>query len=428
MYNPSARSDLAGRYPGLDWEAMLAAAGGPDVDQLVVAQTGAVEGAAALMADEPLAVWRDYFRVRLLSSFSSVLPEAFVDARFALSSALSGQTEQRERWKRGVDATTGALGEAVGVLYVAEYFPPEAKAKIDALVTNVIAALDARLSELDWMAPETRAVAREKLTKFTPKIGYPDKWRDYAGLRVEKGEALANLRRAREFEHEFALAKLGKPVDRSEWFMTPMTVNAYAYPSWVEVVFPASILQPPFFDPAADDAVNYAAIGAVIGHEILHHFDDQGRKFDKDGKLKEWWTKGDVERFSARSAQLVSQYAAYEPLPGKTINGALTLGENIADVAGLQVAWDAWQRSLGGKPAPVIDGFTGAQRFFLGYAQVWRGKFREKSVLQRLTSDPHSPGEYRAQTVRNLDEWYAAFDVKPGDALYLAPEDRVKLW
>jgi putative endopeptidase len=217
-------------------------------------------------------------------------------------------------------------------------------------------------------------------------------------------------------------------VDRSEWFMTPMTVNAYAYPSWVEVVFPASILQPPFFDPAADDAVNYAAIGAVIGHEILHHFDDQGRKFDKDGKLKEWWTKGDVERFSARSAQLVSQYAAYEPLPGKTINGALTLGENIADVAGLQVAWDAWQRSLGGKPAPVIDGFTGAQRFFLGYAQVWRGKFREKSVLQRLTSDPHSPGEYRAQTVRNLDEWYAAFDVKPGDALYLAPEDRVKLW
>lgn len=427
-YNPATRAELAARYPGLDWNAMLAGADLGGIDPLVVVQPGAIEGAAALLASEPLAVWQDYLRVRLLEGFARVLPKDFVDTSFRLSSAISGVTEQRERWKRGVDATTDALGEAVGALYVARHFPPEAKAKIDALVKNVIAALDVRLAALDWMDPETRAVAREKLANFTPKIGYPDKWRDYAGLRVEKGQALANLRRVREFEHAHEVAKLGKPVDRTEWFMTPMTVNAYAYPSWNEIVFPAAILQAPFFDPEADDAVNYGAIGAVIGHEILHHFDDQGRKFDKDGKLADWWSKGDVERFTARAKALVEQYQGYEPLPGKAINGELTLGENIADVAGLQVAFDAWQRSLGGKPAPVIDGFTGEQRFFLGYAQAWRGKVREQALLQRLTSDPHSPGEYRAQTVRNLDGWYEAFGVKPGDRLYLAPGARVKLW
>jgi putative endopeptidase len=428
MYNPSARAELATRYAGLDWDAMLGAAQLGGIDRMVIGQTGAIEGASKLLASEPIGVWQDYFRLRLLAGFANVLPKAFVDASFGFSKVLSGQEVQRERWKRGVDATTGVLGEAVGALYVEKHFPPEAKAKIDLLVRNVIAALDRRLETLAWMAPETRAVAREKLAAFTPKIGYPDRWRDYAGLTVVKGEALANRRRALEFEHGREVAKLGKPVDRTEWFMTPMTVNAYAYPSWNEIVFPAAILQPPFFDADADDAVNYGAIGAIIGHEILHHFDDQGRKYDKEGKLADWWTPGDVERFTAKAEGLVKQYEAYEALPGKTINGRLTLGENIADVAGLQVAWDAWQRSLGGKPAPVIDGFTGEQRFFLGYAQSWRGKYREPVLLQQLTSDPHSPDAFRAQTVRNLDPWYEAFGVKPGERLYLPPELRIQLW
>ncbi|WP_164157322.1 M13 family metallopeptidase [Sandarakinorhabdus rubra] len=427
-YNPATRAELAKLYPGLDWDAFLAGAQLGSLDRVVIAQTSAIAGSARLIESEPLAVWQDYARLRLLAGYAGVLPKAFVDTSFQLSRALTGQQVLRDRWKRGVDQTTDALGEAVGALYVERHFPPEAKAKTDALVKNIIAALDARLANLAWMAPETRAVARAKLAAFTPKIGYPDKWRDYAGLEVVKGDALGNRRRALAFEHARQVAKLGKPVDRSEWLMAPMEVNAYAYPVWNEIVFPAAILQPPFFDPKADDAVNYGAIGAVIGHEILHHFDDQGRKYDKTGRLADWWTKGDVERFETLAKALVDQYAAYEPLPGKRIDGQLTLGENIADVAGLQIAWDAWKRSLGGKPAPVIDGFTGEQRFFLGFAQVWRGKYREPLQLQLLTSDPHSPNRFRAQTVRNLDAWYQAFGVKPGDKLYLPPDKRVKIW
>jgi putative endopeptidase len=327
-----------------------------------------------------------------------------------------------------VDQTSAALGEAIGKLYTAEYFPPESKAKADALVTNIIAAMDARLETLEWMDPKTRKEAREKLAAFKPKIGYPDTWRDYAKLDVVRGDAFGNAQRAAEFNWQRQRDKIGKPVDRSEWFMTPMTVNAYANPVWNEIVFPAAILQPPFFDAKADPAVNYGGIGAVIGHEITHHFDDQGRKYDKTGRLADWWTPDDVTRFKALTDKVVAQYGAYAPLPGKNVNGNLTLGENMADLAGINIAYDAWKRSLGGKPAPVIDGFTGDQRFFLGWSQVWRQKYRDAALLQQLVVDPHTAGHFRPYVVRNLDSWYAAFDAKPGEKMYLAPADRLKVW
>jgi putative endopeptidase len=320
------------------------------------------------------------------------------------------------------------MGEAVGELYVARYFTPEAKAKADELVKNLTLAMDARLQKLEWMAPETKAKARTKLASFRSKIGYPDKWRDYSSLEIRAGDAFGNAVRAREFEYQRQLNKLGKPVDRDEWFMTPMTVNAYANPLMNEIVFPAAILQPPFFDPNADPAVNYGAIGAVIGHEISHHFDDQGRKFDPTGKLAEWWTPADVERFKGYTDAVVKQYGAYEPLPGTKVNGELTLGENIADLAGLTVAYDAYKLSLKGQPAPVIDGYTGDQRFFLGFAQVWRNKYREPFLQQILTTDSHTPGHFRPTVVRNLDAWYTAFNVKPGEKLYLAPDQRLRVW
>ncbi len=427
-YNPVARTALAGRFPGIDWDAYLGAEGVSGQAMFIASQPSATQGISALVAGEPLATWKDYLMLRTLAASAPYLPKAVVDANFAFVSVLSGQTEQRPRWKRAVDSTSGALGEAVGKLYVEQHFPPASKVAIDAMVKNIIAAMDARLAALDWMDPATRAVAREKLTRFTPKIGYPDKWRDYAEIMVVKGDLLGNVRRAAQAGHDREVGKLGKPVDRSEWFMAPMIVNAYAYPEWVEIVFPAAILQAPFFDPKADAAVNYGAIGAIIGHEITHHFDDQGRKYDKTGRLADWWTARDVERFEARASDLVKQYGTYEALPGKRVNGELTLGENIADLAGVVIAFDAWKASLGGKPAAVIDGFTGEQRFFLGFAQAWRDKFREQVVLQILTGDPHTPSQFRPNTVRNLDAWYDAFDVKPGDKLYLAPKDRVRLW
>jgi putative endopeptidase len=316
----------------------------------------------------------------------------------------------------------------VGKLYVAKYFPPEAKRQADELVKNIIAAMDQRLSRLTWMDPKTKAEARAKLARFTPKIGYPDKWRDYSALDIRRGDPLGNSLRSAEFAFQRQLDKIGKPIDRSEWGMTPMTVNAYANPLWNEIVFPAAILQPPFFDPNADPAVNYGGIGAVIGHEISHHFDDQGRKFDKDGKLSDWWTKEDVTRFKGLTDQVVKQYAAYEPLSGTHVNGELTLGENMADLAGINVALDAYHRSLGGRTAKVIGGFTGDQRFFLGFAQVWRSKMRDEALLNRLTTDPHSPASLRVNVVRNLDAWYAAFPAKDGQKLYLAPKDRIKVW
>lgn len=352
-----------------------------------------------------------------------------MDESFAFNGqVLSGTPQLKERWKRGVDLINGTLGEAVGEIYVARYFPPEAKAKADELVRNLTRAMDLRLTKIEWMSPATRAKAREKLAAFTPKIGYPDVWRDYSALKIVPGDAFGNVSRAVEFEYQRELAKIGKPVDRNEWQMTPQTVNAYANPLMNEIVFPAAILQAPFFDPNADPAVNYGAIGMVIGHEISHHFDDQGRKFDPQGKLSDWWTEEDVKRFEALTAKVVKQYGEYEPLPGSKVNGELTLGENMADLAGLTIAYDAYKLSLGGKPAPVIDGFTGDQRFFLGFAQVWRNKYRDATLQQLLTVDPHSPGHVRPKVARNLDAWYEAFGIKPGEKYYLPPEQRIRVW
>ena len=429
LYNPVKRADLGSVYPGVDWTALLTAAGVQDQKELVIAHPSAITGTGKLLTSEPLESWKDYLLFHTLKSAAPFLPKAFVAENFAFNgTVLSGQPENQPRWKRGVDITTNFLGEAVGKLYVAKYFPPEAKQQADQLVKNIIAAMDQRLANLTWMDPKTKAEARAKLAKFTPKIGYPSVWRDYSKLEVRRGDALGNITRAVAFEYQRQLDKIGKPIDRSEWGMTPMTVNAYANPLWNEIVFPAAILQPPFFDAQADAAVNYGGIGVVIGHEISHHFDDQGRKFDKEGKLSDWWTPEDVKRFTALTDKVVKQYAAYEPLPGTHVNGELTLGENMADLAGANVAYDAYHKSLEGKPAKVIDGFTGDQRFFLGFAQVWRQKYRDASLLQQITTNEHTPGHLRPNVVRNLDAWYAAFDVKPGQALYLAPEDRIRVW
>jgi putative endopeptidase len=428
-YNVWTAAEFAGKAPGFDWLAFFKAAGLGDVGRFVVSQPSAFTGMAKLFADVPAATWRDYAKLRLLKDSAAFLPKAFVDENFAFNGkVLTGTPQLEERWKRGVNQVTAALGEAVGRLYVERHFPPASKAAADELVANVIAAMDARLGQLEWMSPATRTKAREKLASFTPKIGYPDRWRDYSALTIKPGAALANAEAATRFEYQRNLAKLGQPIDRSEWFMTPMTVNAYANPTMNEIVFPASILQPPFFDANADPAVNYGGIGAVIGHEITHHFDDQGRKFDKTGALADWWTEEDVKRFKTYTDRLVAQYNLYEPLPGQKVNGELTLGENIADLAGMTIAYDAYKRSLGGKPAPVIDGTTGDQRFYMGWAQVWRRKYRDENLQQRLVTDPHSPSEYRTTVVRNLDPWYDAFDVKPGDKLYLDAKDRVRIW
>lgn len=429
LYNPVAVADLATKMPGFDWSAYLKVSGVAALPQVISTQPSALQAAAALSSSEPLDLWKDYLTFHLIKASAPYLGKAFVDEDFAFDGpVLSGTPALKERWKRGVDQVNNALGEAVGQLYVDKYFPPASKAKADALVRNLRSAMDVRISKLEWMAPETKVKAREKLAAFTQKIGYPDKWRDYSALKIVRGDVVGNVLRATEFQYERNLAKIGKPVDRGEWGMTPQTVNAYANPLLNEVVFPAAILQPPFFDPNADDAVNYGGIGAVIGHELSHHFDDQGRKFDPKGNLADWWTAEDVKRFEAYTARVVKQYGAYEPLAGSHVNGELTLGENMADLAGVNVALDAYHLSLKGKAAPVIAGYTGDQRFFLGFGQIWQTKYRDANLLQRLTTDPHTPGHYRTYVVRNLDAWYAAFGVKPGQKFYLAPADRVKVW
>lgn len=429
LYNVVPIGDLPAKMPGFDWPLYLKTVGVADLKTVIVTQPSALEAAAKLVASEPIQVWKEYLTFHLLKNSSSYLPKAFVDETFAFDgTVIAGTPALKERWKRGVDEVNGAMGEAVGQLYVAKYFTPEAKAKADELVRNVRAALDARLVKLEWMAPETKVKARAKLAAFTAKIGYPDKWRDYSKLDVKSGEPLGNALRASAFEYDRNLAKIGKPVDRSEWGMTPQTVNAYANPPMNEIVFPAAILQAPFFDPKADAAVNYGGIGAVIGHEISHHFDDQGRKFDPKGNFADWWTPEDVKRFDSYTAKVVAQYGAYEPLKGTHINGELTLGENMADLAGVNIALDGYHLSLKGKPAPVIDGFSGDQRFFLGFTQIWRTKYRDANLLQRLTTDPHTPGNFRPYVVRNLDAWYTAFGAKPGDKFYLTPADRIKVW
>jgi putative endopeptidase len=391
---------------------------------------------AALVKSEPINVWKDYLAVHLASEAAPYLSKAFVDTQFDFyGKTLTGTPQLKERWKRGVDGVEGALGEAVGKLYVAKYFTPATKAQADALVKNLLVAMGQRLDALTWMSPETKAKAKAKLATYNPKIGYPKKWRNYGKLVVKAGDPVGNASRAAAFEYDRLLAKLGKPVDREEWGMTPMTVNAYYNPVLNEIVFPAAILQAPFFDPNADDAVNYGGIGAVIGHEISHGFDDQGSQYDAKGKLENWWTADDQKKFKEATTKLVAQYAAYCPFPtsagkkAQCVNGELTLGENIADLAGLQVAYSAYQLSLGGKPAPVIDGLSGDQRFFLGYAQIWRTKFRDEALRQQLLSDPHSPGMARAYVpLINNDAFQKAFNVQPGDKMYIPPSERVKIW
>ena len=428
-YNKWAAADFAGKAPGFPWDAYFKTTGIAAQTNFLVGMPDAVTGQAKAFADAPVQVLQDYMILRVLRSYSGYLAKPINDANFAFyGTVLSGAPQQPVRWKRAVGTVGAAMGEDVGKDYVATYFPPATKAAADQLVKNIIAAMKVRLDNLTWMSPETKAKAQVKLAAFTPKIGYPSKWRDYSTLTIKRDDLVGNVAAANAFEYKRDLAKLGQPIDRTEWGMTPMTVNAYANPPMNEIVFPAAILQAPFFDAKADPAVNYGGIGVVIGHELSHHFDDQGRKYDPTGKLADWWTAEDVKRFTAMTDQLVKQYDAYEPLPGLHIKGGLTLGENMADLAGLALAYDAYHRSLGGKPAPVINGLTGDQRFYLGYSQVWRIKFREPALRSQVISNEHSPGPYRTAEVRNVDNWYKAFGVKPGDKMYLAPSERVKVW
>ncbi|MCY7271113.1 MAG: M13 family metallopeptidase [Sphingomonas bacterium] len=427
-YNLMSVAKLAAMAPGFDFRRYLADSG-VTVSEVIVAQPSAVGGIARLVARAPLQVLKDQLMVRTLDTYAAVLPAAYDKESFAFfGTALSGTPEQQLRWKRGVDFVTGALSDDVSKLYVAKHYPPETKAKADELVRNVVDAMGRRIDGLVWMAPATKVRARAKLANFTTKIGYPDRWQDYSALEIRPGDALGNALRATEWAHNDNISKLGQPIRRWEWGMTPMTVNAYANFGMQEIVFPAAILQPPFFDPNADPAVNYGGIGAVIGHEISHHFDDQGAKYDERGRLNEWWTDADRKSFEALTKRLVAQYDAYQIFPGANVKGAFTLGENIGDIAGVTVAYDAYRHSLGGAQAPVIGGMTGDQRFYLGWAQVWRRNYREANLRQRLITDPHSPSEQRVAVVRNMDPWYGAFGAQPGQILYLAPESRVKIW
>ncbi len=423
------RQDFEKNAPGLDWRAFFAAAGLGDQPVFVVWQPSAVTGIAALVASQPLETWKDSLTFRAIEHASALLPKAFVDESFAFHGrVLTGTPKQRERWKRGVDATSGALGEAVGKLYAARYFPPSEKARAQEMVRNLMEAFKQRIDRLDWMAAETKDRAKAKLAALKVGVGYPDKWRDYSGLEIVRGDALGNAERAELFEYRRNLKKLGQPIDRTEWVMTPQTVNAVNLPVMNALNFPAAILQPPYFDSQRTAAMNYGATGATIGHEISHSFDDQGALFDETGRLHNWWTKEDFAHFQSSSAALVKQYDGYRPFPDLAVNGRQTLSENIADVAGLATAYDAYRLSLGGKEAPVVQGLSGDQQFFLAFTQSWRQKIREPALRQRILTDGHAPAEYRADTVRNLDAWYDAFDVKPGEKLYLAPAERVHVW
>lgn len=427
--NPWRREDFAERAPGLDWAEYFAAAGLADAPLFIVWQPGAVTQLAALAADEPLDVWKDYLAFHALNYNSTVLPRAFDAAQFAFyGEMLDGTPQQLPRWKRAVAATSGALSDAVGQIYVRRHFTPEAKAAVETMVRDIVAAFDRRIDALDWMTPAAKAEAKEKLGALRVGIGYPERWRDYSTLEVADDDAFGNARRADLFEYRHQIGKLGKPVDREEWWMAPQVVNALNLPLQNALNFPAAILEPPFFDPEADAAANYGSIGAVIGHEISHAFDNMGAEFDAEGRLSNWWSAADQAHFKAAGARLAAQYDAYEPLPGLRIGGEQTLGENIADLAGVAAAFDAYKLSLGRSPAPVYGGLTGEQRFFLAYAQSWREKVRDAALRQQLVTDVHAPSRYRVQTVRNIEGWYDAFAVEPGAGLYLAPQERVRIW
>ncbi len=434
MYNLMSVDEFEQASPGLYWSEYLAGAEIPAeaMTELVSAQPSFFTEVADLLTDELLGSWRSWARWKLVSSMSPYLSSAFVNERFRFyGTVLSGTPVLKERWKRGVDLVEGALGEAVGRVYVEEHFSPVAKERMDELVANLVAAYRQSITELDWMSAETKARALDKLAKFTPKIGYPAKWRDYSSLEISADDLLGNVMRACSFEMDRAINKIGAPIDRDEWLMTPQTVNAYYHPLLNEIVFPAAILQPPFFNENADDAVNYGGIGAVIGHEIGHGFDDQGSTCDGDGRLTDWWTAEDRAAFEERTGSLIQQYNALEPVqtPGQTVNGELTIGENIGDLGGLSIAYRAWQLSLDGSAPDPIEGHTAEQRFFLSWATVWQQKSRDEMALQRLATDPHSPNEFRCnQIVRNLPEFYQAFELSASDALWLDEDQRVKIW
>jgi putative endopeptidase len=423
------RDEIAIKAPGLDWDVVLDAAGLKDAPVFIVWHPKAVTGLSALASKESLDAWKDWLTFHTIEQSAAFLPKAFVEERFNFyGKTLSGTPEMRPRWQRGVDYTSSALGEVVGKLYVERYFPPESKAKVQAMVNDIVKAFGARIDALTWMSPDTKAKAKEKLSTLKVGVGYPDKWQDYSALDIVKGDALGNAQRAELFEYHRQLAKLHQPIDRGEWWMTPQTVNAVNLPLQNALNFPAAILQPPYFDPAADAAHNYGSMGAIIGHEISHSFDDQGSQFDAQGRLANWWTKADLDHFKAAGEALAAQFDKYRPFPDLAVNGHQTLSENIADVAGLLSAYDAYRLSLHGKPDRVADGFTGDQRFFISYAQSWRAKTREEELRRRIATDGHAPDEYRAVTVRNLDPWYDAFEVMPGQKLFLAPPDRVRVW
>ncbi len=430
-YNKVDMKSLPGLAPGMDWPAWLESTelAGKSGD-VIVAQPSYLALMASEMAATPLPVWKAYLRVRLLDSYAPYLSKAFVDARFAFAgTALSGVTENRPRWKRGVTLVQNSVGESLGKLYVEAYFPPDSKVRMEKLVANLLAAYKVSIDSIDWMTPATKKEAQAKLATFSPKIGYPKSFIDYSNVVIKPDDLVGNHTRARDFDYAHNLAKLGKPVDRDEWHMTPQTVNAYYNSSLNEIVFPAAILRPPFFDPRSDDAVNYGAIGAIIGHEISHGFDDKGSLYDEKGNLRTWWTAEDRARFEAKTKLLVAAYSAFSPVKGYNLNGELTLGENIADNSGLEIAYKAYHASLGGKPAPVIDGRSGDERFFEGYAQAHRGKARDAALLSQIKSDPHSPSEFRVNgAVRNHPAFYSTFDVKPTDGMYLPPEKRVSIW
>jgi len=429
-YNKMTTAEMQKFMDGFPVEQMLAAAGLDDQKAFVVRETDALQSSATLFAETSIEVLKDYLTAHLLIANSAYLPKKVDDANFAFyGKTLRGQEQQRDRWKRAVSEIDSYMGEMVGKVYVDKHFPSSSKAQMSELVENLRAVFKEGIDNLEWMDDATKVEAQEKLRKFNPKIGYPDEWTDYSTLQVNRDDLIGTIKSANAWQFNDMISKLGGPIDRGEWGMNPQTVNAYYRPSLNEIVFPAAILQAPFFDPNADPAVNYGGIGAVIGHEMGHGFDDQGRKTDGNGEQRDWWTEQDAESYTARAKSLAEQYNKYEPLPGENVNGELSLGENIGDLTGLTMAYAAYKRSLGGAEAPVIDGLTGDQRFFLAYGQIWKGMYREDALRSQLKNGPHSPVEYRANgIVRNFDAWYSAFDVKPGDALYLSPEERVKIW
>jgi putative endopeptidase len=431
-YNLVALQQAALEMPAFDWAAFMAGFGpaASDINEFDVRQPSYAQALGELVRSAPIDSWRAYFRYRVLDAYAPFLPSAFEQAHFDFRSRdLRGVKEMEPRWRRGVQLVNRSIGEIAGRAYVEENFKPEARERIRQLVANLREAFDQSIDTLEWMGPETKTEAKRKLASFTVKVGYPDKWRDYTALELAGDELIGNLRRSGSFEFNRQIGRLGGPVDRDEWFMTPQTVNAYYSPPMNEIVFPAAILQPPFFDPLADDAVNYGAIGGVIGHEFSHGFDDSGRRYDGEGNLRDWWTFDDNVRFRERAGKLIEQYSQYQPLEGASVNGQLTLGENIGDLSGLSVAYRAYQLSLQGREAPVIDGFTGPQRFFLGWAQIWRRQYRDEELRARLLTDSHSPSEYRCNgVVSNMTEFHEAFALQPGDALYRGVNERVRIW